>query len=434
MNGTTATEIKSSSAKPGRLWQSGMMLSTASFVVGLGNYAFQAIISRNFLGESGEYGLANGALKFVNLLSLPLAITTYAVTHYIARFSFTGDELSLHNLLAGCRRFLFRLTWGGSALAVLLVKPLAVFFHFPRPGLLLVVVGCVWAGLWGAFATALCQGLAWFKRLALIALLTMCLRLAFGGLITLKFPTAEMVVLATGVGFLANLVLLRWRKDLARPSQHPESPWNREFVRFLIVSAACIGGGFCFTQGDMLVANRYFAARERDAYAAAELLAVALPMTVAPLLTVLFTHRSGTHASDSLGEQFKLLGLYAVGLAAGATGLLLLRTVLLRILARNTPETVEMIPPLVVTMFFAGLLQALALWALASRWQRIALFYGGLGVAYWLTLLFLGRTPAELLTAMPWSVGVAFVLLFAAWWVALRAAGRSDSPAAARKV
>jgi hypothetical protein len=403
-----------------RLWQSGLIFAAASFVTGLGNFAFQAIFSRH-LGQSGEYGLANSALKFTGFLSLPLAIATYAVTHYIARFNFSGDDARLHNLLAGCRRFLFRLTLGGSVLALVLVKPLAVFFHFPRPGLLLVVVACVWAGLWGAFATALCQGLAWFKRLALIGLLTMCLRVAFGGLITLKIPTAEMVVLASGVGFLANLILLLWKKDLMHRSAQPESPWNREFIRFLVVAAACVGGGFCFTQADVLVANKYFSRPDLDAYTATQLLAAALPMTVGPLLTVLFTHRSGDPAGESAGEQFKLLGLYAAGLVAGATGLLLTGTVLLKILARNTPEAVAMLRPLTVTMMFSGLLQALALWSLASRWQKISLLYGGLGLAYWLVLLGAGTTPQRLLHVMPWSAGLAFAVLFVAWGSALRA-------------
>jgi len=423
MSGANEGGGSSTASRGDRLWQSGLIFAAASFITGLGNFAFQAIFSRN-LGQTGEFGLANSSLKFTSFLSLPLAIATYAVTHYIARFNFSGDDARLHNLLAGCRRFLFWLTIGGSALAILLVKPLALFFHFPRLGLLLVVVACVWANLWAAFATALCQGLGWFKRLALIGLLTMGLRLVFGGLTTLKFPTSEMVVLASGVGFLANLILLIWKKKLVQPSDHPESPWNREFIQFLLVAAACIGGGYCFTQADVLVANKYFAKADLDAYTAAQLLAAALPMTVAPLLTVLFTHRSGARAGDPLIEQFKLLGLYAVGLTGGATGLLLLRALLLKILARYTPEATAMMTPLTVTMVFSGLLQALAMWALASRWQKIASLYGVLGLTYWLVLLGFGTTPGRLLQLMPWTACAAFIVLFFSWWIAMRRMSR----------
>ena len=401
------------------LLQNGIIFAAISFLPGLGNYAFQGIISRN-LGDSGEYGLANSALSFTALLSLPVTIVTFAITHYIARFNFAGEDERLHSLLAGCRKFLFRLTIGGSVLAVLLVKPLSDFFHFPRASLMLVALTFALAGLWAAFATALCQGLGWFKRLALIGVMTMLLRLAFGGLVTMKISTAEMVVLASVVGLFANLVLLYWKKDLARPSRYPESPWNREFVQFLAVSAACVIGSYCFMQGDQLVAKRYFLKPELDAYSAAGLLARALPMTVGPLLTVLFTHRSGKNRHDSMTEQLKLLALYAIGLVGGATGLLLLRTLCLKLMARNNPETSEMLVPLAVTMVFVGLLQAFSLWALASRWMKISLLYGVLGLGYWLSLLALGTTPTALLQTMPVAAGTAFVVLFFFWLVAMR--------------
>jgi hypothetical protein len=416
-------ELKSDPGPARKLLQSGIILSAVGLLTGFGNYAFQAIISRR-LEQSGEYGLANSAISFMGLLGLPLAIATAAVTHYIARFNFSGDDARLQGLLAGCRKFLFRLTIAGSVLAALVVIPLSDFFHFPRTGLMLVALGCVLAGLWGAFATALCQGLAWFKRLAFIGLLAMCLRLAFGWLATLKFPTAETVVLASGIALLANLVLFFWRKNLSRPAQSV-SPWNREFVQFLIVAAACIGGGYCFTQGDLLVAKRYFPGSDLDAYTAAGLLARALPMTVAPLLTVLFTHRSGKHTGDSAREQLKLLGFYAVGLVGGAIGLFVLRTFCLTIIARNTLEAADMIEPLATTMVFVGLLQALAIWALASRWLKIALLYGGLGLAYWLLLLCLGKSPADLLRLMPTAAGIAFGILFVFWMIAMRT-GKTD--------
>jgi hypothetical protein len=401
------------------LLQSGIIFSAISFLPGLGNYVFQAIISRN-LGDSGEFGLANSALSFTGLLGLPVAIATFAITHYIARFNFAGEDERLHSLLAGCRKFLFRLTIAGSLLAVLLVKPLGDFFHFPRTSLMLVTLAFALAGLWAAFAVALCQGLGWFKRLAFIGVISMLLRLAFGGLGTIKIPTAEMVVLASVFGLLANLVLLYWKKDLARPSRHPESPWNSEFIQFLVVSAACVGGGYCFMQGDLLVAKRYFLKSELDAYSAAALLARALPMTVAPLLIVLFTHRSGKNQHDSLMEQLKLLGLYVIGLVVGAAGLLLLGALCLKIISRNTPDVAAMLTPLTITMTFVGLLQGLALWSLASRWAKISMLYGVLGLGYWLTLLALGKTPPDLLRVMPVAAGIAFGALLLVWLVTMR--------------
>ena len=397
--------------------QSGIILSAASFLVGLGNFAFQAIIGRQ-LKESGEYGLVNTTLGYVGLLSLPLLIATTAITHYIARYDFHGDDARLQGLLAGCRKFLFRLTIAGSLLAILLAKPLSDFLHF-RPGLTFAALACVLAGLWGGLATALCQGLSWFKRLALIGLLGVGIRLAFAGGVVAQFPAAEWAVLATGVAVLANLILLYWKKDLVRPAE-PVSPWDRDFVQFLIVSAAFVGGGYCFTQGDLLVAQRFFSKPELDNYSSAGVFARALPMTVAPLLTVLFTHRSTAHTGDALRDQLRLIGLYAAGLICGLIGLLMLRTYCLQMIGRNTPEAAGMVGQLAMTMVSVGLLQALGMWALASRWVKMALLYGGLGLSYWITLFCLGKSPSGLLQVMPFASGMAFVILFTVWLLAMR--------------
>src|SRR5436190_3954225 len=346
-----------------KLWRSGMIFSAAAFVAGLGNYAFQGVIGRLLKDTKGEFGYVNSALAFVTFLSLPLLIATAAVTHYIAHFHASRDEARLAGLLAGCRKFLFRLTLAGSVLAIVLVKPLGAYFEIPRASLTLVALVCVLAGLWGAFVTAICQGLGWFKHLALIALLMAGIRLAFGWVAGSQRPTAEVEVLATAVALLANLVLLAWRKDLVRKSA-PISPYNREFAQYFAVAAACTIGGFCFTQGDMLACSRNFSAVDKDLYSAANKLAGALPMTVAPMLAVLFTSRSGQRSQSALREQLKLLLLYAIGLAFGAAVLLLMRGFLVSmIFGEETPESAAMLVRLAVTMAFVGLMQALATWS-----------------------------------------------------------------------
>jgi hypothetical protein len=421
---------KGSSA--GSLLQSGLIFTMASFLAGLGNYAFQGIIGRQLGQTSGEYGLVLTTLSFTQLLGLPLAIATTAVTHYIARFNFSGDDARLHGLLAGCRRFLFHLTVAGSIIAIVLVKPLSDFFHFPRTGLMLVALACVLAGLWSSFVTALCQGLAWFKRLALISLLAVILRILFGWMTTRNWQVAELAVLASAVMLLANLVLLFWKKDFPRRTDAALSPWTGEFIQFLVVSAAFVFGNYCLNQSDLLVAQRNnFSGASLSAYSAAGLLARALPMVVAPLLTVLFTHRSGQHHGGAQPEQLKLLGLYALGLIGGAIVLYLLRDFCVRLIfGKPAPEAADMICRFAPTMVFAGLLQALGTWSLASRWIKLALFYGGLGLAYWLTLLLLGKSPADLLRVMPIAAGIAFFILFLVWIPAMRRPLSNSSPPA----
>jgi len=369
--------------RPSELLQSGLIFSAISFLTGLGNMAFQAVIGRH-LSEQGQYGNANSVISgFMPLLGLLPSVATFTVTHYIAHFNTAGDTARLQGLLLGCRKFLFWLTVGGSALAIVVIKPLSDFFHY-NESLMLVTLACTLFGLWGTFVSALCQGLAWFKRLALIGFLAMALRFAFGWMVTLKSPTAENAVLASAFALLANLVLLFWRKDLSLHGE-PVSPWNREFKKYLVVSAAYV--------------------------------AIALPTTMGPLLAVLFTSRSGTRTGNVVAEQIKLLGLYLGGLFFGAGSLFVLRRFCVElILGRHSPEAEAMIGQLSIAMVFVGLLQALALWSLASRWSKIIYLYGGLGIIYWLALFAGGKSSGTMLQIMPAGTAISFVILFCAWF------------------
>jgi len=408
-----------SNSRAGNLLSSGIIFSVVSFLTLLVHYVFQIVVSPQLGGSAGEYGLVLATITFIGFLGIPLTIASQAVTHYIARFHFSQDSERLNGLLAGCRRFLFHITIAGSVIAIVLVKPLGDYFNIPRTSLTLIALVCVLGGLWSTYATALCQGLGWFKRLALIGLLAALLRLLFGGLTTKIWPTAEWAVAASVVMLLSNLVLLFWKNDFPRRTEKIISPWTPEFKQFLVVSFAWAIGSNCFSQGDLLVANKFFSKSEIDAYGSAGLLARALPAAVSPLLAVLFTHRSGRLHSDALREQLKLLGLYAVGLLSGAIGLFVLKTFALQLLHRNTPDAAGMIGRLSITMVFAGLLQALAMWSLASRWIKLSMLYGGLGITYWITLLCLGKSPADLLRVMPVAAGVAFGVLFLFWLVAM---------------
>jgi len=395
------------------IWRSGMIFTVISFLTGLGNLAFQAVLGRHLNGK-GEYGDANSAISgFMPLLGLLPSVAVFAVTHYIAHFNFIGDSARLQGLLAGCRKFLVHLTVVGSLVAIIVIKPLSVFFHYSE-GLMLVTLFCTLFGLWGSLATALCQGMAWFKRLALIGFLAMLLRVGFGWFVTLRWPSPETAVLASTFALFAYLVLLFWRKDFSLQGQ-AVSPWNNEFVFYLTISIASVVGNYCFNQGDLLVMQRYFSDADRDAYTAAERFAVALPMTVAPMLTVLFTHRSVEHTAGALREQLKLIGLYVIGLTSGAVCLLILRSFCLKLIGKYTPESAGMMAPLCGAMISIGLLQALGTWALASRWSKMCLLYGGLGIAYWLTLFIAGTTPQKLLHVMPLAAAIALVILFLVW-------------------
>ena len=146
----------------------------------------------------------------------------------------------------------------------------------------------------------------------------------------------------------------------------------------------------------------------------------ALPVTISPLLAVLFTSRSSGRTHGSLKDQMILLGLSALGLVCGAAGLYFLRTLCLQFIGRNTPDAAANIAPFALTMVLVGLLQSLAYWSLASRWLKICLLYGTLGIGYWIALFLLGKTPAELLRVMPIAAAIGLVVMFLAWFTGMR--------------
>jgi hypothetical protein len=402
------------------LIQSGLIYTVVSTVTGMGNMLFNGVLQHRLANGEGQYGDANSALNgFVPLLGVLPTIALFAVTHYIAHFKGSGDEARLQGLMAGCRKFLLSLTIAGSIIALIVIKPLSSLFHYSQT-MVLVMLACVFLTLWSSMISAFCQGLSWFKRLALIGFLAMVFKVIFGWLVTLRWPSSETAVLAGTVSLLAYLLVFIWRRELLI-SAKPVSPWNREFVHYLIISTACVLGNYFFLRGDLLVAQSFFGDGAKDAYNRAETLATALPITAAPLLTVLFTSRSSTRSGNIVFEQFKLLGLYIFALLFGAVALVVLRRLLIQIMAGHSiPMAEGMIGHLALAMLFVGLLQAIAFWALSSRWHKISLLYGGLGLLYWVTLFSLGKTPEKLLTVMPVATGVAFVLMLVVWITCMR--------------
>jgi O-antigen/teichoic acid export membrane protein len=402
-----------------KLWRSGIVWSVLSFIAGIGNLAVSAVLGHRL--STSEYGYANFALDFTTFLGLPLQAFSTALIHYIAHFRGKNDEARLQGLLAGCQSLLIKVSVGGSVLAIVLAAPLGRFFHFPRTSLMLVALLCILLAVWSGLAVALCQGMAWFKRMAIIAVVAVMMRLLFCWVMTKPFPTAEIAVLATAFSFIANLSLLYWWKDIFRHGAERISPWNRQFTNFLLVTAATVTGTFLFTAGDSLAAARYFSGDDLGAYQGAARFGRAIPATVGPLLMVMFTSRSGNKEGAAITDQRILLALYAAGLACGAIVLVIFRRFFVKfIFGVDNAEAAEMIIPFSITMTLVGLNQAIGMWSLANRWLSIAAVYGTLGLIYWAVLLMKGRTPAALLHAMPLGAGAAFCVLCGAWLLKLR--------------
>jgi hypothetical protein len=399
-----------------KLWRSGLVWSALSFIGGLGNLACSSILARHLARYPGEFGYCNTMLDFMTFLGLPLQMVSTSLVHYIAYFRSRNDEARLQGLLAGCQKVLLWATVCGSLLAIVVAEPLGHYFQVPRASLVLAALICGLVGWWSSFGVALCQGMAWFKRMALIGVVAVGVRLLFAWTMTKRFPTAEVAVSATTASLLANLILFHWWKDIFAHGAKRISPWNREFAQFLAVTGATVAGTYFFAFGDSLVSNKYFPHAALDAYQAAARLGRAIPATVLPLLIVTFTSRSGSKEGAAASDQRILLTLYAGGLGCGAMGLIFFRETFAKlILGRANAQAAAMIVPFSIAMVLIGLNQAIGMWSLADRRLRMALLYGGLGLAYWVTLLLVGKTPEALLHTMPIGAGTGFCVLCACW-------------------
>ncbi len=399
-----------------QLWRSGIIWSALSFVSLLGNFVCISIIGHNLAPYPGEFGASYAALDFVTFLGLPLLMLNTSVIHYIAFFRARNDEERLQGLLAGCQKLLFWATVVGSLVAIALWEPLGRFFHFQRGSLMLAVLACGMVGWWSGLGVALCQGMAWFKRLAIIGVVAVGMRIIFLLAMTKPFPKAEVVLTSTTVAMLANFILFYWWKAIFRHSAQRISPWTREFGQFLLVTCATVAGTYFFSTGDSLVAKKYFGIGALDAYQAAARFGRAMSATAMPLLFVTFTSRSGSKEASAKTDQRILLGLYTVALACGAAVLIIFRNALMKLmLGHPNAEAAHMLIPFSIAMVLIGLDQAVGMWSLADRTFKIALLYGAMGLIYWLTLLTVGKTPATLLLAMQIGAGVSFCVLFGCW-------------------
>jgi hypothetical protein len=411
-----------------KILHSGIIFTALSLITGVGNFLFLKICA-TALTESGEFGAFGQTTTFVGLLGLPLLMASTAIVHHIAHYRGAGNEARLQGLLVGCRSFLLKLTIGACVLGALLIQPLSRAFDIPRPSLTVAALVSLIIALWCGYASALAQGMGWFKRLALISLAVVAVKITLVWIFIQKHPVAETSVLAVAAGTLMTLAVFFWWRDLFKPSERI-SPWDRNFFRYLAVAAAGVGAQWCFTQSDMQVVGNFFAGADKDAYYGAVRIASALHLAVSPLLVVLFTARSGERAGKSLAGPLGLLVLYAAGLAFGALVLFFARDVCIQFMfKRPFPEASAMIGPLAITMIFVGLIQALGMWALASHWLKMGVLFGALGLGYWGVLLGVARQatptnghlpPAVLLKLMPAAAAVGFVIMLIVWIITLR--------------
>jgi len=377
------------------LWQSSAVLTLASVVGAAGNYLFQAIMGR--LLPISEFGHLNAALGLAGMVSIVILAASQAVTHYLARHQARDEQDRIEELKTASSTFLFRLTILCSAMAVVFIHPISVFFHVPRATIAAWVLATILVSLWSGLANAWCAGLGQFHFMAALAMASVAVRIAVGAVGGRLWSVAETGVAASAFCGLTIVLAVLWR-DRARVRMRGQLNrlWEREFVQFLFASLAVCVGNYAFLQSDVVVAQRWLSGPELGAYSAAGLFGRAVVSLPMPILTVFFTARSGQERSDK--ATLLQLAAFAGLVVAGAAAVMLGKELLCRLLlSRAEPAVLALMNRFALVMIPAGLLQALAFYALAARRFPAALLYGGCGLIYGAVLTWQGHDAPTLL-------------------------------------
>ena len=183
----SSTNLDGAETQP--LWKSGIILTAAAVLSGVGNYLFQVVMGR-FLSIY-EFGLLSSGLSLVALCAFPLQAVS--LSRYRAEEELTKLKIAVLN----SKNIIFIFSVSLIAISLVFLKPLSVFFGFPRSSIILAVAIAAIGSLWSIYASAIANGFLWFPFLALVTILGVIGRFIFG-LGTVPFmPAAEWAIAAT---------------------------------------------------------------------------------------------------------------------------------------------------------------------------------------------------------------------------------------------
>lgn len=428
MNGSQDATVGAGNATRDRiiaLLHAGFWLTAINFIACLGHFFYQFYMTRVL--SLSELAAFNTTLSLVNLMAVPLAAASQAITHDLAWHHANDNKKELHQLQVACQKMLRRFTWILSLVALVLIHPLTVFFNFSRSSLMVVALACVPITMWSLLGSVWCAGLSRFKLLAGLNFGTMVVRIAAGMAMVYFLPKAESAVAATFVaGWVLASVVIFQRPQQEEVSEPAESPWNREFIIYLGAALLVGLGNFIFCFIDQLIAQRYMPGEELGLYVAAGLLARAVFWGSQPLLVVYFTQRSGREHS-SRGSIILWL-IYVAVVVVGVLMLVVLKEPLCRLLL-GPGKIHELGPMLGILKRFAlvvvpvGILQGLGFYYLAAERLFESYLFGFLGLGYCTVLIVFGRSVEMLLSLM---FGGAMLSLLVLLLVAVIRWGRSQ--------
>jgi len=377
--------------------------------IALLNFIAQIIFRREL--APGAFGTLNTALGVVGLIMVPALAFHQAFTHYLARDHVPSRRKYIGHLRAAAPLVVQTLAWASAAaslLLLLLILPLLGLFRFSIYSVIVLNVTVAAGTVAGA---AICQNKKQLHFWAWLLAGAALLRVVLGAGLTWWAPWTESALVACLLAGLVTLLPLFRQDEIGLAGMKTWSSLaDRDFLLCLGATFSVVLSFFLFSSADRLVAQSWFGSptnnnfgfvnwAELDGYQTAGLLARSLLWGTQPLLLLLFARRS--RLTRTTASSLKFFWIYLGALVIGAFLLGLLRHPLCWLFCGDDFQmAARLVPTFALAMVPLGFLQALGIFALASRRHPECFVLGACSVGYTVLLYNVGRHPSLMLAYM----------------------------------
>ena len=392
--------------------QSGVLLSVASGVSIVANYAFLLAAGR-ILG-SDDYGSLAALLGVLAVVLIPTGAVQMAVSREISRLV-AGGESDRADAFA---RAVLRLALIGTlplvVLALALAAPLAHLLNIDSVGVVVLTEFALATALLFPAAMGVLQGRQRFHALAALYVFPFVLRLALLAVVASAGYRLGGAMLATVVATIAGTAVAIGliREPLSRGAARAR-PGLRTFLRYLGPVGVGLVGIALLTHVDILVVKARFSADEAGAYAAASAFARVGFFVPATILAVLFPRTAarqarGEETEDILGRSLLATAAFCAALALfyAAAGVGLVVTTF----GPDFAEGGHVLAPFALAIGLFSVANILVGYHLSRGETRYAWIVGGGVLAQ---VVILAVLPSSLRGVVWWNVVIGVALLVA---------------------
>jgi len=266
------------------------ILTGAGLLTGASNFAFNVIIARASGAE--RYGAIGTLVSLITVAGFLAIGAGYAVARRAAITELPSRQVFVVAIRSTGPWFLVLVP------LVALVKPIADFLHLSGVGPVLMAFATVAAMLAGSLASGVLLGRGRFRLIAGLTIGNALLRLLLGALLPLILPATEAALLATlGAVFAANAVaIVLVLRPAHTATRLPRAPLDQLAARDVGVRltgdsvAGAIGSMALWAvwTAPLVIATHSLSATRSGRFAAAQVLASAILILVAPITSAFF--------------------------------------------------------------------------------------------------------------------------------------------------